>query len=101
MIRGDTISEGVRPTGVFGHVAADGAGALARRIGRVIILFRLHGESDIEIDHAGLYHGALIIEVNLKDPVHSRETDGDASGARNCPAAQACPRSSSHDLDPV
>ena len=37
VVDGDAVLERVRAAGVGGHVAADGAGALARRIGGVVV----------------------------------------------------------------
>ena len=41
VIDGDAVLERVRPAGVGGHVAADGAGALARRVGGEVVAVRL------------------------------------------------------------
>ena len=44
VIDGDAVFERVRPAGVGRHVAADGAGALAGRIGRKVIALRLQSD---------------------------------------------------------
>ena len=75
VIGGDAVGQGVRAAGVFRDVAADGAGALAGRIGRVEVAVRFDGAGDIEIDHAGLHHRALVLQIDLQDPVHAREGD--------------------------
>ena len=54
VIGGDAVGQRVRAAGVFGDVAADGAGALAGGIGRVEVAVAFHRRGDIEIDHAGL-----------------------------------------------
>ena len=75
MIGRDAIGQRVRTAGVFGNVAADSAGALAGGIGRVEVAEGLHRERDIQIDHAGLHHRALVLEIDFEDPVHAREAD--------------------------
>ena len=41
VVDGDAVLERVRPAGVGGDVAADGAGALAGRVGGVVVAVRL------------------------------------------------------------
>ncbi len=89
MVGSDAISQRVRPSGVLRHIAADGAGALARRIGRVEVLAPLRGERDIQIHDARLNHCALVGVIDFQNPVHARETDDDSAGARNRSAAQS------------
>ena len=101
VVGGDAVGERVRPAGVLRHVAANGAGALAGRIGRVEILPALRGQRQIEIHHARLDHGALVGVIDFENPVHARETDDDAAGARNGSAAQAGARAAAHDGDAV
>ena len=69
VIGGDAVSQGVRPAGVFGDVAADGAGALAGGIGCIEMAAALDGHGDMQVDHAGVYHGPLVFEVDLEDAV--------------------------------
>ena len=48
------VLERVRPAGVRGHVAADRAGPLARRIGSVVIAGPLERVGQPDVDHARL-----------------------------------------------
>src|SRR5260370_24232398 len=79
----------MRSAGVFRDVAADSAGALAGGIGRIEIAAALHGEGDIEVDHPGLYHDALVFQVQFQDAVHAGKGDHEASLARNRAAGKA------------
>ena len=58
VVGGDAVLEAVRPAGVLRHVAADGAGGLARRIGHVVEAVGRHGLGEPGVHHAGLEHGA-------------------------------------------
>src|SRR5262245_53102356 len=91
----------MRAAGVLRDVAADGAGALARRIRRVKITLRLDGQRDIQVHDAGLHYGALVGEVDFENPVHAREADGDAAGSGNRAAAQAGAGAAAYDGDSV
>ena len=92
MVDGDAVGQRVRTTGIFGDVAADGAGFLAGRIGSKIETSVFDGASDIEIHHAGLDNGAGIFEIELQDAVHPREHDHDAAAARERAARETCSR---------
>ena len=92
MVDGDAIGQRVRTTGVFGDVAADGAGFLAGGIGSKIEAGVLDGASDIEIHDAGLDNSAGILEIELEDTVHPGKHDHDAAAARECAAREACSR---------
>ena len=97
VIGGDAVGQGVRSAGVFGDIAADGAGALAGGIGRVEIAAALHGERDIEIDHAGLHHDALVFQVQFQDAVHAGEGDHEAALAGNRAAGESGARAASDE----
>ena len=97
VIGGDSIGQGVRSAGVFGDVAADGAGALAGGIGRIEITAALDRQRDIQIDHAGLYDGALVFEIEFEDAVHAGEGDHQAAFARNRAAGESGAGAASHE----
>ena len=97
MIGGDPIGERVRATGVFGDIAADGAGALAGGIGRVEIAAGVDGQGDIQVDHPRLHHSALIFEVDFEDAVHACERNHEAALARDGAAGESCARAAAHD----
>ena len=87
----------MRPAGIFADVSADGAGALAGRIGRVEIAVGFDRQRHVEIHHARLHHGALIGQIDFKNPVHARKGDHDSAGARDGAAAQAGSRAAADD----
>ena len=89
VIGGDAVGQGVRAAGVFRDVAADGAGALAGGVGRVEIAAALHRQGDVQVDHAGLHHGALVFQIDFEDPVHAREGDHDAALAGDGAAGES------------
>jgi len=97
VIGGDAIGERVGTTGVFGDVAADGAGLLAGGIWREVKAVRCGGEAKIEIDHAGLDDGALVLRVEGENAVHARKNDHHAAGAGERSAGKTGPGATAHD----
>jgi hypothetical protein len=97
VIGGDAAGESVRATGVFGDVAADGAGFLAGGIGGEIEAGVFDGASDIEIDDAGLDDGAPIIEIEGEDFVHAPESEHDSTRAGQRAAGEAGARAATDD----
>ena len=87
----------MRTAGVLRHIAADGAGALARRVRCVKIFLSLDRQSDVQVDDARLHDGALVGEIDFENPVHAGEADGDAPGARNRAPAQSRAGAAPHD----
>ena len=85
------IRQRVRPARVFRHVAADRAGLLARRIGRVVEIGVLDSARQFVIHHAGLHHSALVFEIDGQDAIHPRKHDLDAAAQRQRAAGK--PRS--------
>ena len=83
------IFQGVWTAGIGGHVAADGAGPLARRIGSVVIAGPLEGIGEPEIDHARLNDGVAIAEVDFQDLPHPRQRDHHSAADRQTAAGQA------------
>ena len=97
VIGGDAVGQGVGSAGIFGDVAADGAGALAGGIGRIEIAAALDRQRDIEIDHAGLHYRALVFEIDFEDAVHAGEGDHEAAFARNRAAGESGAGAASHE----
>jgi hypothetical protein len=81
MIGGDAVGEGVRAAGVFGDVAADGAGFPTGRIGGEVETVRFGGAGELVIDDARLDDGALIFDVEFENAIHAREDEHHAAGA--------------------
>ena len=93
----DAVGQRVRPAGVFGHVAADGAGALAGGVGRVEVLLLLHRQRDIEIHHARLAPPCARSPGRSPGSVHAREGDRSAASTRNGAAAQSGAGAAAHE----
>src|SRR6266850_3125352 len=89
MIGGDAVRKGVRATGIFGDVAADGTGFPTRRIGSEIEPMRFGGAGEFIVDDAGLHDGALIFGVDFQDAVHAREDEHHSAGAGERAAGEA------------
>lgn len=97
VIGGDAIGERVGTTGIFGDVAADGAGLLAGWIGRKVQAVRRGGKAKIEIDHARLDDGALILRIDGENAVHARKNDHHAAGAGERSAGKTGAGAAAHD----
>src|SRR5579863_4558828 len=78
----------MRAAGILSNVAPNGAGFLARWVGREIKTGMLDSACEIEIDDAWLYDRPLIFEVEVKDAVHTGEGDDDSTTASERPAGQ-------------
>ena len=100
MIGRDAIGESVRAAGIFGNVAANGAGLLARGIRSKIETIRPGGECEIEIDDTRLDDRALIFGIEFKNAVHARENNHDTacSGERAAGKAGACAAANNGDV---
>ena len=101
MVRGDAVGKTVWAAGVFGDVSADGAGALAGRVGRVVepVLCGRLGEFDI--DDAGLHQRCAVAGIDLDDAVQAGESDYHRVPEGNRAAGKAGPRAARHDVGPV
>jgi hypothetical protein len=95
VVRGEAVLEAVRAAGVLGHVAADRAHDLRRRIGRVEVRGR-DGGRDGHVRHPGLAHHALVLEVDLEDAAQPRQDHEHAVLERQRPARQAAARAARH-----
>ena len=91
----------MRAAGVLRDISPNRAGALARRIGGEEVAAGLHCERDIQVHHAGLHHGTLILDVDVEDLVHAGESDDDSAGAGNRATAQAGTGAAAYDFEPV
>ena len=89
VVDGEAVLEAVRAARVLGHVAADRADLLARRIGRVEEPVRRDGARDVEVRDARLDDDPLRREIDLEDPLHPRERDDDPLGDRKRAAREA------------
>ena len=89
MVGGDAVGQGVGAAGIFRHVAADGAGALAGGVGGIKIAACLDRQGDVQVDHPGLHHGALVFQIDFEDPVHASESDEDSALERDGAAGES------------
>ena len=67
VVGGHAVFQAMHAAGIFRHVAADGAGDLRGRIGRVIKAGMRHRVRHREIGDAGLDHGDAVVEIDLAD----------------------------------
>ena len=72
--RRDPGGQAVRPAGVRRDVAADRAGLLRRRVGRVVQAEVRDRAAEVEVEHAGLDPGDPSLDVDLEHPVHLRSS---------------------------
>ena len=88
VVDGDAIFERMRAAGIGGHVAADGAGALARRVGGIVIARAGQRLGEPQVGHAGLDHCHAIARVDLEDPIHPRQHDHHGAAGGQTAAGQ-------------
>ncbi len=98
VVGGDAVFQAVRAAGVHVDVAADHAGELAGRIGRIEEPVGRDRVGDADIGHARLHDGAAIGVVDVEDLVHPHHADDDrilhrqrAAGQRRAGAARDHP----------
>ena len=90
------IFQRVRPAAVGGDVAADRAGALARRIGSVMKAGAFQRLVEPGIHHARLNDGIAIAEIDFLDRLHPRQHDHHAAADRQAAAGQTRARPARH-----
>jgi len=78
----------VHAAGVFGHVAADRAGDLARGVGRVIEAALRDRVRDREVRDPGLAGHAAVVVVDVENAIEAREAEHDAVGERQRTAGE-------------
>ena len=78
----------MRPAGIGGDIAANGAGPLAGGIGGEVVAVRLEVVGKPEIDDAGLDDGEAIAVVHFEDALHARQGDDDAAADGQTAAGQ-------------
>ena len=73
VVQGQAVLQAVHAARVLGDVAADRAGDLAARIGRVVEAERRRGLADREVAHAALHRRGPRLRIEADDPVELRE----------------------------
>ena len=101
VIGGDTAGEGVRTAGVFGDVAADSGRFLAGGVRREVEAGVFDGARDVEIYYARLNDGALIVEIEFENAIHTRENEHESAGAGECATGEAGASAAAEDGDVV
>ena len=99
IVGGHAVFEAVHAAGILRHVAADGAGDLRGRIGRIIkprVLDRLRYR---HVGYAGLDYREAVVEIDLADAVEFAEAEQHAIGQRQRPAGQRGAGAAWHHLD--
>ena len=99
VVGGHAVFQAVHAARVFGDVAADGAGDLRGRVGRVVEAFMRHRVGDGEIGDAGLDHRHPIGEVDLAHLVELGHAEQHAVGERQRPAGERRAGPARHHLD--
>ena len=112
MVGGHTILQGVRASGVLGHVPADRGHHLAGGVGRIVEILLLGSLGQMKIHHAWFDCRHAILEVEAEDLFHPRKLQDDASFHGNGSSAEASsgtarqkghfvPLRYGHDLDHI
>ena len=99
IVGGHAVFEAVHAARIFRHVAADGAGDLRRRIGRIVEAVMFDRLRNREIGDAGLDHGDAIVEIDLADAVEFGHAEQHAVAERQGAARQRRSGTARHDLD--
>jgi len=99
VVGGEAVFQAVHAARVLGHVAADGAGDLARRIGGVVEAGPLHRLGDAKVGDPRLSADGAVLVVDLQDAVELAEPEHDAVGERQGAARERGPGPARHHLD--
>ena len=99
VVGGHAVFEAVHAAGILRHVAADGAGDLRGRIGRVVEAGVLDRLRDREIGHARLDHRDAVGEVDLADAVELGHAEQHAVHERQRAAGERGAGPARHHLD--
>ena len=101
VVGGDAVFQAMRAAGVHGDVAGDGAGELARRIGRVEEARMRDRLGDGEVGDAGLHARGAVVEIDVEDAVHLGDAEDDGVLLREGAAGERGAGAARHDLDAI
>ena len=87
----------MRAARVLGHVAAQGAGRLARGVGGVVQAVRRRGDREARVHHAGLDQGEPVLGIYAENTVQPGEDQQHGGAVREGPAGQPGPGAPRHD----
>ena len=82
VVGGHAVFQAMYPAGILRDIAADRAGDLRRRIGRIIEAGMRHRLADREIGNPGLGHHHAVVEIDLADALELAEPQQHAVGQR-------------------
>ena len=99
VVGGHAVFQAVHAAGIFRDIAADRAGDLRRRIGRVVEAGMRHRLADGEIGDAGLGDDDAVVEIDLADALELAEPQQHAVGERQRAAGQRGAGAARHHLD--
>ena len=99
VVGGEPVFEAMHAARILGDIAADGAGDLARRVGRVIKAGLLDRLGQRQVGDPGLGHDAAIVVIDVEDAVELGHAEQYAVGQRQGPARQRGAGAARHDLD--
>ena len=99
VVGGHAVFQAMHAAGIFRDIAADRAGDLRRRIGRVVESGMRHRLADGEIGDAGLGHHHAVVEIDLADALELAEPEQHAVGQRQRAAGQRGAGAARHHLD--
>ena len=99
VVGGHAVFQAVHAAGILRHVAADGAGDLRGRIGRIVEARVLDRLRDREVGDARLGHHHAVLEVDLADAVELGHAEQYAVGERQRAARQRGAGAARHHLD--
>ena len=97
VVGGEAVLQAVRAAGVLRDVAADRADLLARRVGRVVVAVRRRRPGHVEVDHARLDDGPLVVAAYLQDRPHPGGDHEHPVGVGQRAAGQAGARAAGHE----
>ena len=103
VVGSDPVLQGVRAARVGGHVAADRARRLARRIRCIVESMGLCGPAERQIRHPGFDHRELVHRIQVQDALHPAQADDDRvrCGHRAAREARARTARDERDLGPM
>ena len=99
IVGGDAVFQAVNAARIFRHIAADGAGNLRRRIGRIIEARMIDRLRDRKIGDAWLDHRHPVLEIDGADALELGHAEQNAVAQRQRATGQRCPCPARHHLD--
>ena len=99
VVRRQAVFQAVHAARIGAHVAADGTGDLARRIGRVVEAPVLDGVGNAQVGDARLGDDDAVLVIDVEDPVELAEPHGDAVGERQGAPGEGRAGAAGNDLD--